>query len=297
PWARWMMAFGFDDPASVARAVTFYGHFVLGLPCLMVGYFLLAPLFVRMIEKLMSAPVAAALGIRRALLRQQLSTGLWRAAGTSAALMVGLAVLVVMQTQGRSMLDGWRLPTHFPDLFMVAGTLNGLTPKEQQKVAHAPGIKSDEFMPIALASPEFGSSLTGLIGAAFMPNATMFFGVDPDLAFKMMELDFRDGNPRDAAEMLKKGRHLVITEEFHQLKGLKVGDKLSLKTTQHGVVDYTVAGVVWSPGIDVIVASFDLNQQFDQRTAASVFGSLADAREDFGVEGARLFAANLAPGI
>ena len=49
------------------------------------------------------------------------------------------------------MLDGWRLPTHFPDLFMVAGTLNGLTPKEQQKVAHAPGIKSDEFMPIALA--------------------------------------------------------------------------------------------------------------------------------------------------
>jgi len=46
----------------------------------------------------------------------------------------------------------------------------------------------------------------------------------------MMELDFRDGNPRDAAAMLRQGRHLVITEEYHQLKGLKVGDKLALKT-------------------------------------------------------------------
>src|SRR5947208_15685912 len=159
-WPRWIAPLGFSDPEQAARAFVFYGHFVLGLPTLMVGYFLLSPLFVRAIEGLLAKPVAAMFALRSALLRQQLSTGVWRAAGTAAALMVGLAVLVVMQTQGRSMLDGWRLPTHFPDLFMVAGTLNGLTPKEQQKVAHAPGIKSDEFMPIALASPEFGSSLT-----------------------------------------------------------------------------------------------------------------------------------------
>jgi len=36
---------------------------------------------------------------------------------------------------------------------------------------------------------------------------------------------------------------------------------------------------------------------FDQRTAASVFGSIQDAREDFGVKGVYLFAANLIPGI
>ena len=31
--------------------------------------------------------------------------------------------------------------------------------------------------------------------AAIMPDATMFIGVDPDKAFRMMELDFREGNP------------------------------------------------------------------------------------------------------
>src|SRR5438105_9392872 len=118
----------------------------------------------------------------------------------------------------------------------------------------------------------------------------MFFGVVPDRCMKMMALDFRDGNPTDAVRMLKKGRHLIITDEFRQLKGLKVGDKLSLKSI-HGPVDYTVCGVVWSPGIDVMVSMFDLGKQFEQRTAASVFGSLEDARNDFGVDKIYFFAA------
>jgi putative ABC transport system permease protein len=121
----------------------------------------------------------------------------------------------------------------------------------------------------------------------------MFFGVDPDKAFDLIDLDFRAGNARQAKEMLKKGRHLIVTEEFRKLKGLTLGDKLPLRTARHGVVDYTIAGVVWSPGIDVIVGIFDLGRQFEQRTVASVFGSIDDAREDFGVSGVYIFAANL----
>jgi putative ABC transport system permease protein len=45
--------------------------------------------------------------------------------------------------------------------------------------------------------------------------------------------------------------------------------------------------------MDVIVSMQDLGRQFDKRTAASVFGSLDDAREDFGVDRVYLFAANL----
>jgi putative ABC transport system permease protein len=121
----------------------------------------------------------------------------------------------------------------------------------------------------------------------------MFFGIDPDMAFKLMELDFREGTPEQAQELLKKGRHLVVTEEFRQLKGLHIGDTLALNTPRHGQVDYTIAGVVWSPGIDVIVSMQDMSRQFDQRTAASVFGTLADAKEDFGVDRVYLVAANL----
>ncbi len=53
-------------------------------------------------------------------------------------------------------------------------------------------------------------------GIQLFPNATMMFGVDPDKAFKMIELDFRVGNAHDAEIELKKGRHVIVTEEFRQ---------------------------------------------------------------------------------
>jgi putative ABC transport system permease protein len=279
--------------AEAARPVRFYGHFLLGVPGLMVGFFLLAPMFVLAIERVFGPLVAPMLGLRFALLRQQLSAGVWRAAGTCAALMVGLSILIVMQVQGNSMLSGWRLPNKFPDIFIAAPPLAPLDARRVQLLSEVPGIKPDELMPIAIVSPELGSGVFALAGMAIMPDATMFFGIDPDKAFKLMGLDFREGTPEGAREMLKKGRHLIVTEEFRELKGLHVGDKLALKTPRHGTVEYTIAGVVWSPGMDVIVSMQDLGQQFDKRTGASVFGTLEDARQDFGVERVYLFAANL----
>ncbi|MBC8105794.1 MAG: ABC transporter permease [Anaerolineae bacterium] len=281
-------------PGPVERSVRFYSHFVIGLPALMIGFFLLAPLFVWLVDRLFSRFAAMLFGVRYALLRQQLSGGLWRAAGTCAALMVGLSVLIVMQTQGHSALSSWELPDRFPDVFVYTTSRAGLDPAAQEKIRNTSGIKKDETMPIAMLSPEFGGGLVGLAGAAFMPNATMYFGIDPDKAFDMMHLDFRQGDPKSAAAMLKKGNHLVITEEFHKLKGLNVGDKLSLVSLKRGgTIDFTVAGVVWSPGLDVMATTFDLGKQFDQRTAASVFGTLEDADKLFDVRTVYLIAANL----
>lgn len=288
-------ALGASDPVETARAVKFYIHFALGLPGIMIGFFLLAPLFVWAVERTLGPLVTAAFGLRFALLRQQLSGGIWRAAGTCAALMVGLAVLVVMQTNGHTMLSGWQLPDKFPDVFIMTGVTRGLTFDQQAKLESVPGIRKGEVLPIGIASPEYGANFMGIALAAVMPNATMFIAIDAHRAFDMMELDFREGNAKDAAEMLARGDHLVVTEEFRQLKGIGVGDKLPLKTTK-GEKEFTIAGVVWSPGIDVMVAMFDMNRQFDQRTATSVFGSLEDGRKYFGIEQVYLFAANLEMG-
>ena len=76
-----------------------------------------------------------------------------------------------------------------------------------------------------------------------------------------------------------------------------LGDTIPLQTNRSGLVEYTVAGVVWSPGLDVIVGMYDLDRTFDQRTAASVFGTLDDARRDFGVRGYEIFVANVDIGI
>jgi ABC-type antimicrobial peptide transport system permease subunit len=68
-------------------------------------------------------------------------------------------------------------------------------------------------------------------------------------------------------------------------------------TTVNGVQSYTICANVWSPGADVLITMFDLGRILDQRTVGSVFGSIDEARRDFGVTGARLFAANLQGGF
>ena len=290
PTEKLVAMLGAASPHDTARLVKFYLHFALGLPATLLGFFLLSPLFVRVFELLFSPIVATGLGMKAALVRQQLSAGLWRAAGTCTALMVGLAVLITLQTEGRTALQGWKLPDKFPDVFIVDFT--GIDLADARKLEDVPGIKKGEVMPIAVVSPGLPANFFGLAGLMVMPDRTMFIGVVPNRAFKLMELDFREGNAAEAQRLLNMGHHVLVTTEFKQLKGLGMGDKLPLKT-DHGMVDYTIAGVVWSPGIDVIVSVFDLGRQMDQRTAASVFGSIADAERDFGVKKFMLFAANL----
>jgi putative ABC transport system permease protein len=304
PWLVWVVpaflrqasAHGHARLSESAGNVLLYVHFAIGVPSLFLGYFLLSPLFVAVIDRFGASFAAAVLAVPPTLLRQQLSSGLWRCAGTAAALMTGLTVLVVLHVQANTVMSGWKLPDKFPDIFLITFKPGGLAAAEQEKLRHVPGIHDGQIMPIAVASPQFGSGPFALAGAAMVPDATMFFGVDPDIAFKLMELDFRDGNPADAQRLLKLNRHLIVTQEFRELRGIHVGDTLRLRTPRHGLVDYTVAGVVWSPGIDVIVSDFDMGRQFDQRTAFSVFGTLHDAAEDFGVTGCYIFAANLDTG-
>ena len=84
---------------------------------MMLGFFLLAPLFVWVVRAASLGPVVASvLGLQFAMLcGNNSAAGIWRAAGTCAALMVGLAILVVMQMQGQH--DAQRLescPTSSP---------------------------------------------------------------------------------------------------------------------------------------------------------------------------------------
>jgi putative ABC transport system permease protein len=278
----------------ISRDAKFIGHIVIGLLGLVVGFFLVSPLIVWVVDRLLGWLVPIFLRVPSHLLRHQLSGGIWRAAGTGSALMIGLMVLVSLQTVGNSALRGWKLPTRFPDIFIYTG--QGLPIDQWHKLEAIEGIRKDQVLPIAVAFPGLPKGWFGMAAAAILPDATMFLGVQPDLAFEMMELDFREGDPKSAAAMLKKGNHVVVTEEFRVLKGLHVGDKMPLMTTT-GMKDFTIAAVVWSPGIDVMVTMFDMGRMFDQRTAASVFGSVEDAKNLFGADNVHFFACNLEMGV
>src|SRR5687768_16819845 len=55
---------GVEDGGDLAKSIAFFGHFVLGLPALMVGFFLLAPLSVWLVERFVGPLVAALFGLR-----------------------------------------------------------------------------------------------------------------------------------------------------------------------------------------------------------------------------------------
>jgi putative ABC transport system permease protein len=284
-----VLFFPFTHPLE--RDIRFWAHFAIGLPSVMIGFFLLAPAIVWTLTNTLGPALSLIVRVPFAVVRQQLSGGIWRSAGTCAALMVGLSVLIVMQTQGNSSLNSWKLPDRFPDIFIFTRSLSGLSPDAQQKIRSSPLLQADDVMPIGAFAPEVGGGIMGLIGTR-VPGATMFVAVEPDRAFRLMQLDFREGNPDDAARLLAQGKHIVVTEEFKRLKNLGVGNKLTLKSRTKGEIEFTIAGVVWSPGIDVMVNSFDISQQFEQQSAACVFGSLDDARTFFDVENVYLMCAN-----
>ena len=111
--------------------------------------------------------------------------------------------------------------------------------------------------------------------------------------------------PAGQIERLDDRPYLLVTQEFRQLRGYAVGDDFELEKPGTGLlgrlrgepVTFTIVGVVRSPGLDVMVTTFDLGREFAAESAASVFGTLGDAREIFGVSDVLLVAANLVPGV
>lgn len=279
-----------------------YAHVFAGLPCMMAGLFLLAPMIVLLAERIGGAIAARLAGIEPELLRQQLSGGLWRTAGTAAGLMVGLTAMTAMQTHGRSLIGGWKLPNKFPDLLMFAPL--GLSDDQIANVRKVEGLNPDQFMGVALASPQLSINLLDLGGMIQTPNATVMFGLDIDKTFGTMDgkvprtpgmvgLEFVEGDQERARRLLKRGRHVVVSENYKQLKGVRIGDKLKLKTPVNGEVEYTVAGVAKASGIEMLIRFFNMRQEFDRWTAASVITSVEDVRRDFGMERLFIFAGNV----
>ena len=279
-------------------------HLYVGLPCFMLGLFAISPAVVLLVDRLFGPIAARLLWIQPALLRQQLSGGLWRSAGTAAALMVGLAVLVLIRIHGNNMVGTWQLPDRFPD--MLAFSLLGMTQEQAEQLDTIDGVAEGQVLPVALVSPKVGANIFGMGGLVQAPDATILFGVDARRAFgdvasadgaqPMIELQFIEGDPATAARRLTEGRYMLVSEEFKTLKGLGVGDRLELETTINGRVEYTIAGVVRSPGVDLIVRIFQMDREFDQWTSAAVATDLSNLQRDFGVNRFHLLAANLMPG-
>ena len=101
------------------------------------------------------------------------------------------------------------------------GRWEGLSPAQEKRLENTPGIKPGELLPVAITAAMVSGENIDVKGANMIPQAAMFFGVDPDRALRMIELEFRDENGNTyghddqlrmnhlASTELKLGHHLI----------------------------------------------------------------------------------------
>jgi putative ABC transport system permease protein len=124
-----------------------------------------------------------------------------------------------------------------------------------------------------------------------------FIGVDPATFSRLVELEYFQGDPQTAVKKLSEGGHIFVTKDFHLVRNLGVGDKLTIMDHKNHPVEFTIAAVVTSTGMELVKNYFDMRSMFHDHALTSMLGSLSDARKYFRNRTATVLLANLKPGI
>ncbi|MBU6411930.1 MAG: ABC transporter permease [Planctomycetes bacterium] len=249
---------------------TFWYYITLGLPGMVIGYFLLAVPAMVGITTLCAPLISKLIGLPPLLLQRTVRATPYRFGFTAGAMMAGLAVMVALWAQGRAILDDYLTKFKFPDAFVLG--LN-FPPEAQQKL----DAMSDIIIGTNRISlvPVETSARFGVQGLNTFKSS--FIGFEPERFFAITKLNFIDGDQDAAISKLKSGNHVLVAKEFQVSNGIKVGD--TLKVTYEGRShDFTVAGVVTSPGLDVISKYFQIGDEYVDQAIHTVFGARDDLR-------------------
>ncbi len=280
-----------------------YGIYAaLGCTSMAIGFVLFAPLAIILAEKIFGLPIAAIMGVEHRLLRTQLTCNLWRTAGTTVALTIGLGLFVAMQTWGYTMLGPFMPGEWVPDV-LVSFQSGGLPDEEIETVRHIKGVISDQCLPLAVEQPRLAEDITKSEehSSVTRQDNIIMIGLDPQAGFggqnPLLKLKFAQGNREEAIAKLKQGRWCIVPDHFAWATGLGLGDgfKLLPPESPEKPVEYKIAGVVSLPGWHWMTKFSGLRRR-SGRSAAMVFASLYNVRSDFQLKKINFFWMNLEKG-
>ena len=274
------------------REYRFYTYVALGTPLVFVGWCLLAPAMLLFFERIAAQVLGRMLAVRPTLLRHAWSRTPWRAGAMIAALMIGVTLFTTIRARGQSLLASWTAPAHIPDI-IAKKYLGGFTDVSLAAL----GNKHPQLRDIA-PFDYFGVTLSDKLfqlGGFLQRGETTFIAVDPNAFTKMVELEYIQGDPATALKQLNDGRHLFVSREFYNVRKLGVGDHINLRGADGKPIEFTIAAVVTSTGVEMVQNFFDLRNSFSERATSSVLGSIADARQYFKLGDPTLFLANVTP--
>lgn len=268
------------------RSMDFVWWAAASIVLLFLGYAMLAPLAVRVLGGLFSPVVSAIVAVPGRLLHNQVSTTAWRAAGLGCGLMVGLALVVGILAINESITRGWQFPKQFPEGYVWS-------------FAQMRGDAREVMEPIeGLENFTVGNSLEVIVEEKHVLNvirsATWFMGIEPDVFFDLVRLEFVEGDQETARAKIKEGGYIVIADDFARSRNKHVGDSVRIYFGSTDARTFKVAAVVESPAIDIAATYFQLQTEYQVMAAGSVMGSDDDLARILNSRGVRYAMLNFA---
>jgi putative ABC transport system permease protein len=274
---------------SLARDanVAFWADMTVGIPAMFAGYFLMAVPVTVAVALVLGPIIARVLKLPRGVLTRGILATPYRFGFTAGAMMMGLALLVAIWTNGRAVMRDWLGTLEFPDAF-VSGV--ALSERTQDRIAALPFVKDTA----AITIQNFRTDAFGI--TAFDNAHTSFVGFDPEAFFRMTKLTWVQGDPETAVPKLVRGGAVIVAREFYVTRGITVGDTLTL-TYDGTPYPFEVVGVVASPGLDIVSKWFDIGDEYLDQAVNAVFGSRDDLKKIFGNTAINLVQIQLSPDI
>jgi putative ABC transport system permease protein len=265
----------------------FWADMTFGIPSAFMGYFLLSVPVLVLITLVCAGLVSRLFGLPRGFLRRNVLATPYRFGFTAGAMMMGLALLVAIWTNGRAITKDWLGSLQFPDGF-ASGI--SISEKTQERVASLPFVRD-------VCAVTIQNFKTDAFGLKVFDNAnTSFVAFDPEPFFRMTKLTWVEGDPETAKRRLSEGGSVIIAQEYQIARKIGVGDKITLKW---GGNPYTfdIVGVVASPGLDIASKFFDIGEEYLDQAVNAVFGNRSDLQKIFGNTGVQLLQFSLDPAV
>jgi putative ABC transport system permease protein len=227
------IAGGLFGTGSLGSALPLLG---LGLILLFVGIAMMAGSIVRPLASLVGRPVEALRGVTGRLARENTLRNPSRTATTSAALMIGVALVVfaaVFASSATKSVGDALDETFAGDLIVVSSDgFSPVSPEVGPAIAKVDGVET--------VSPVAGAPAEVELSAG--KKQTILTGLEPETLPDVAKLDWVDGD--DATLRGLTGNQAIAESKWAEDNGVAVGDTVTLTRADGSQVDVTIDGTV-----------------------------------------------------
>lgn len=255
----------------------FWLYLPVGVGLTFIGYCLLCVPLTVWCAKPLAAVISRCLKLPQTLLQQTILATPFRHGLTAGSLMIGLALMLSIWTEGGNLLYGWFDAIKMPDAYVHTGDR---FPSEALKI-----IEDDDrvsaFCPIKAQPVRTRNVKFGI--KEITPPFTLFASSDVEAFLNMTQVEWIQGDPKVAIPRIRQGNAVLVGREYLTAHGVGVGGMVTLAGA-NGDVTFEVVGVVGATGLDVAVQHFGIGQTYAEASVSTVFGTREDGIRYFSMD-------------